>query len=119
MKISRTDDGKTIIMLDTWDEIGIRIVLPHPKAHVVPDDINLQKIPLEVSVSASSATDAEIYPIFSATVEPLYCPHGTLDSVNVTITNNEKPFEFLFPIFPFDAEGETQCQEEGGSDDES
>lgn len=101
MEISRAEDGKTIIKLDSWEEIGLRIILPKPRTRIPPEDIslNLQKIPIEVVVAPESPED-DGGTVFFADIEPEYCEHGTLSSVSVRVSNWDASVDMSFLTFP-------------------
>ena len=101
MELSRAEDGKTIIKLDSWEELGLRIVLPQPKTRIQPEDIglNLQKIPIEVVVAPEGLED-DGGTVFFADIEPEYCEHGTLASVSVRVSNWDASVDMSFLTFP-------------------
>lgn len=102
MEISRAQDGKTIIKLDSWEEIGLRVVLPPPKARIQPEDIglNLQKVPIEVVVASIEGLEDEAGTVFFSDIEPEYCEHGTLESVSVRVSNWDASVDMSFLVFP-------------------
>jgi len=120
MELSRTQDGKTIIKLDSWEEIGLRIILPPPKERMRPEDIslNLQKVPIEVVVAPGEGSEDGDGMVFFADVEPEYCKkHGTLYGVSVRVSNWNASVDmsFLtFPTAPPDGYGDDEENEEEG-----
>lgn len=120
MEISRAQDGKTIIKLSSWEEIGLRIVLPRPKARIAPEDIglNLQKIPIEVVVAPEGLED-EGGTVFFADIEPEYCEHGTLTSVSVRVSNWDASVDMSFLTFPIATpDGHDDDEEDEEEDDD-
>ncbi|MFY9462488.1 MAG: hypothetical protein WAP51_04790 [Candidatus Sungiibacteriota bacterium] len=113
MDWSRAQDGKTVIKLSSWEEIGLRIILPQPKTRIQPEDIglNLQKVPIEVVVAPIDGLEDEGGTVFSADVEPEYCEHGTLTSVSVRVSNWDASVDMSFLTFPI-------AQLDGHDDDE-
>ncbi len=102
MEISRAQDGKTVIKLDSWEEIGLRIVLPPPKVRIQPEDIglNLQKVPIEVVVVPIEGLEHEAGTVFFSDIEPEYCEHGALESVSVHVSNWDASVDMSFLVFP-------------------
>ena len=102
MELSRAQDGKTLIKLDSWEELGLRIVLPKLKEKIPPDDVglSLKKVPIEIMLEGDGEPGGEGI-IFDADVEPEYCEHGALEGVAVRISNADGAFDLSFLTFPF------------------
>jgi hypothetical protein len=105
MEISRAEDGKTVIRLTSWEEIGLRIVLPMPKDRIQPEDLglNLQKLPIEVVIAPGGEVRDDDGAVFFADVEPEYCEHGILSSVSVHVSNPDASIDMSFLTYPVDS----------------
>lgn len=113
MKIFTAPNGKTVITLESWEEAGIKIVLPRPKAPEGPGDItaSLQKIPLEIALKMDNEEAYELGLGMLAKIrfEPVWCSHGNPDSIEITLECGIPAISFSYLCFPFD-DDEASCE---------
>ncbi len=117
MKIFTALNGKTIITLESWEEPGIKIIVPKPKAPKGPDDItaNLQRIPLEIAVKMDDEEQDKLGlgMLAKMRLEPVWCPHGNLDSIYVLLECDIPVVRFSYLALPFGIGDEPSCGKDG------
>ena len=116
MKIFTAPNGKKIITLESWEEPGIKIIVPKPKAPEGPDDItaNLQKIPLEIAMKMDDPEEDELGlgMLAKMRLEPVWCPHGKPDSIDMVLECDTPAIHFSYLVFPFDISDEPSCEKD-------
>ena len=115
MKIVTAPNGKTIITLESWEEPGIKIIVPKPKTPKGQDDIaaHLQKIPLEIEMKMDDpeADELGLGLLARMQFEPVWCPHGKPDSIDVGLECHTPAVHFSYLVFPFDTGDDPACEE--------
>lgn len=103
MRITRAENGTTILALDSWEEAGIKIVLPTPRRS--EDQLNraLYRVPVEISLSMGEEADAlGLDTLARINVQPTWCPHGFPDAIEVELDSDASAVHFSYLTFPFD-----------------
>lgn len=115
MKIFTAPNGKTVITLESWEEPGIKIILPKPKAPKDPGDItaSLQKIPLEIALKMDDeeADALGLGRLAKIRLQPVWCSHGNPDSIEIALECDSPAIHFSYLCFPFD-DDEASCESE-------
>lgn len=105
MELHKSSDGRKIIELESWEEAGIKIILPRPKAGSDVEELGLelQKIPIEIILAPDSPAEEALGPLAKLVLRPVHCPHGHPDSIDVTLECDTPAIHFSYLVFAFDA----------------
>ncbi|MDO8560670.1 MAG: hypothetical protein Q7R91_00445 [bacterium] len=108
MRINTGSNGVTVVTLESWKEIGIKFVLPS-LPNLPPDDVGLalMKIPIEFAFAGTAAEEKfGLDTLCEIMFEPIYCPHGKPDSIDVTVSSDDPAVHFSFLVYPFNDDSE-------------